>query len=445
MDLKDFGFLDIDHKRFSAIGKPYKIYAELLDSESQTQFENVLKAPFVTKAALMPDAHSGYTMPIGAVCATKDVIVPQFVGFDIGCGMCAYKSDFYKDEIEKYSKEIYDRVVSTIPLGFNTHKNHQPFKYDLELSDFAKAILNSIGLKQLGTLGGGNHFIEIGYGKDDRVWIVIHSGSRGFGHKIASHYMVQSYLQQNPIDSYVEDAVADWEARNQRFKEANIQGYEKALKKFTIKKSIELNKKLKPDNIKGIYGLDVNSKLGKDYIMDQKFALNFALENRKRMIEGIHNILNDVLNKDSKIDFEDEARFINKNHNHAEYDEKSGEWIHRKGATHASKGMMGVIPGNMRDGSFVVRGKGNIDSLESSSHGAGRVMSRVKAKKSITLDEFENAMQGVVGTIDTNTIDESPFAYKDIFEVMKLQADLVDVVEHIKPLINVKDCPKQRY
>jgi tRNA-splicing ligase RtcB len=445
MDLKDFGFLDIDHKRFSAIGKPYKIYAELLDSESQTQFENVLKTPFVTKATLMPDAHSGYTMPIGAVCATKDVIVPQFVGFDIGCGMCAYKSEFYKDEIEKYSKEIYDRVVGTIPLGFNTHKNHQPFKYDLELSDFAKAILNSIGLKQLGTLGGGNHFIEIGYGKDDRVWIVIHSGSRGFGHKIASHYMVQSYLQQNPIDNYVEDAVADWEARNQRFKEANLQGYEKALKKFTIKKSIELNKKLKPDNIKGIYGLDVNSKLGKDYIMDQKFALNFALENRKRMIEVIHNILNDVLNKDSKIDFEDEARFINKNHNHAEYDEKSGEWIHRKGATHASKSMMGVIPGNMRDGSFVVRGKGNIDSLESSSHGAGRVMSRVKAKKSITLDEFENAMQGVVGTIDTNTIDESPFAYKDIFEVMKLQADLVDVVEHIKPLINVKDCPKQRY
>jgi tRNA-splicing ligase RtcB len=107
--------------------------------------------------------------------------------------------------------------------------------------------------------------------------------------------------------------------------------------------------------------------------------------------------------------------------------------------------MMGVIPGNMRDGSFVVRGKGNIDSLESSSHGAGRVMSRVKAKKSKTLDEFENAMQGVVGTIDTNTIDESPFAYKDIFEVMKLQADLVDVVEHIKPLINIKDCPKQRY
>jgi tRNA-splicing ligase RtcB len=443
MNLKDFGFLDIDFDRFDAINKPYKIYAELLDEESQVQFENVLKAPFVTRAALMPDAHSGYTMPIGAVCATKDTIVPQFVGFDIGCGMCAYKTDFYKKDIQNHSIAIYQKILETIPLGFNTHKNHQPFKYDLPLSDFAKMILESIGLKQLGTLGGGNHFIEIGYDKDDSVWIVIHSGSRGFGHKIASHYMIQSFLQVNPMDNYVEGAISDWEERNKRFKEANFDAYEKALKKFTLKKTLEYNKKLKPDNIKGIYGLDVNSKLGQDYIMDQKFALNFALENRKRMIETIHAILNATLKTNYKIEFDDAQRFINKNHNHAEFDEKTSEWIHRKGATHASNGMMGVIPGNMRDGSFIVRGKGNKDSLESSSHGAGRVMSRVKAKKTITLDEFCDTMQGIIGTISTNTIDESPFAYKDIFEVMDLQSDLVEVVEHIKPLINVKDNPKR--
>jgi tRNA-splicing ligase RtcB len=359
--------------------------------------------------------------------------------------MCAYKTEFYKDEIASHTHTIYDKIVQSIPLGFETHKNHQPFKYDLPLSDFAKMVLESTGLKQLGTLGGGNHFIEIGYGKDDRVWIVIHSGSRGFGHKIASHYMLQAYLLKNPTEGKLEALVRDWEERNVKFKEANEEGYQKALKKFTLKQTQKINKAMKLDNIKGIYALDTSSDLGKAYIDDQNFALNFALENRKRMIEVIVDILNQTLDKNTSIEFDNEQRFINKNHNHAEYDEFTQKWIHRKGATHASEGMMGVIPGNMRDGSFVVKGKGNKESLYSSSHGAGRVMSRVKAKKSVTLQEFEDAMQGIKGTVDINTLDESPFAYKDIFEVMKLQEDLVEVVEHIKPLINVKDNAKQRY
>jgi len=445
MDLKNYGFLDIDHKRFEATNTPYKIYAEVLDATSQEQFEHVLKQPYVTYGALMPDAHAGYSMPIGGVCATDGMIVPQFVGFDIGCGMCAYKTEFYKDEIASHTHTIYDKIVQSIPLGFETHKNHQPFKYDLPLSDFAKMVLQSTGLKQLGTLGGGNHFIEIGYGKDDRVWIVIHSGSRGFGHKIASHYMLQAYLLKNPTEGKLEALVRDWEERNVKFKEANEEGYQKALKKFTLKQTQKINKAMKLDNIKGIYALDTSSDLGKAYIDDQNFALNFALENRKRMIEVIVDILNQTLDKNTSIEFDNEQRFINKNHNHAEYDEFTQKWIHRKGATHASEGMMGVIPGNMRDGSFVVKGKGNKESLYSSSHGAGRVMSRVKAKKSVTLQEFEDAMQGIKGTVDINTLDESPFAYKDIFEVMKLQEDLVEVVEHIKPLINVKDNAKQRY
>jgi len=445
MDLKNYGFLDIDHKGFEATNTPYKIYAEVLDTTSQEQFKHVLKQPYVTYGALMPDAHAGYSMPIGGVCATDGMIVPQFVGFDIGCGMCAYKTEFYKDEIALHAHTIYDKIVQSIPLGFETHKNHQPFKYDLPLSDFAKMILQSTGLKQLGTLGGGNHFIEIGYGKDDRVWIVIHSGSRGFGHKIASHYMLQAYLLKNPTEGKLEALVRDWEERNVKFKEVNEDGYQKALKKFTLKQTQKINKAMKLDNIKGIYALDTSSDLGKAYIDDQNFALNFALENRKRMIEVIVDILNQILDKNTSIEFDNEQRFINKNHNHAEYDESTQKWIHRKGATHASEGMMGVIPGNMRDGSFVVKGKGNKESLYSSSHGAGRVMSRVKAKKSVTLQEFEDAMQGIKGTVDINTLDESPFAYKDIFEVMKLQEDLVEVVEHIKPLINVKDNAKQRY
>ncbi len=444
MKLQDLGFRSPDFEALDRAKKPYKIYAELIDSDTQEQFSNVLHAPFVSKAALMPDAHSGYTMPIGAVCSCKDTIVPQFVGFDIGCGMCAYKTDYSKEQVEQKAKEIYEGIIKRVPLGFKTHKNHQSFKCDLELSSFAKSVLNSIGLKQLGTLGGGNHFIEVGYGADGKAWIVIHSGSRGFGHKIASYYMIQAFLQKNPKENFLAKKEAEFEERNKGFREHNLEGFLKAKEKFLNRQKLELNKKIKPDNIKEIIGLDVNSPLGKEYIKDMNFALNFALENRKRMIQAVLEAMNESLGGSESL-VEEEGRFINRNHNHAEFDETSGEWIHRKGATHAEMGMYGVIPGNMRDGSFVVVGKGNSDSLNSSSHGAGRVMSRKKAQECISLEEFKEAMGDIVGTIDEGTIDESPFAYKDIFEVMELQKDLVEVVEHIKPLINVKDLPKKRF
>lgn len=444
MDLRELGFLDIKHDKFKTANTPYKIYAELLDETSQKQFYDVLSQPYVTYGALMPDAHAGYTMPIGGVCSTKDVIVPQFVGFDIGCGMCAYKTEYNKEEVKAKADNIYNEIIQRIPLGFKKHKNHQSMKLNLPLTAFAKYILESSGFKQLGTLGGGNHFIEIGYGSDEKAWIVIHSGSRGFGHKIASHYMLQAYLQQNPQDEKLEKVIQEFKERNKKFKEHNPIDYEKALEKFTIKQTAQLNKKVKIDNISGIWGLDVNSKLGEDYIKDQNFALAFALENRKKMIETIHTIMNEAIGGDFKFECDDENKFINRNHNHAQYDEKLKQWIHRKGATHAEDGMYGIIPGNMRDGSFVVKGKGNKDSLCSSSHGAGRVMSRTKAKANVSMKDFENSMEGIKGTVDKNTLDESPFAYKDIFEVMKLQDELVDVVEHIKVLINVKDNSKVR-
>jgi len=445
MDLKEFGFTDIDHELLEKTNTPYKIYAELLDSTAQQQFLDVLHEPYVTYGALMPDAHAGYTMPIGGVCATKNMVVPQFVGFDIGCGMCAYKTDYTKEQIEANAEVIYNNIVEKIPLGFKTHKNHQPLKIDLPLTDFADHVLQTTGLKQVGTLGGGNHFIEVGYGADEKAWIVIHSGSRGFGHKIASHYMLQAYLAKNPHEEKLKKIVDDFKERNEKFKERNPEGFEKALKKFTIKQTAEISRKSNLDNIKEILPLDVNSQLGKDYIKDQNFALQFAIENRKRMIATINDIMNEVLGGEFEFQDQNEVRFINRNHNHADYDEKRDEWIHRKGATHAEVGMRGVIPGNMRDGSFVVIGKGNADSLASSSHGAGRVMSRKKAKQNISLEDFEASMLGITGTVDENTLDESPFAYKDIFEVMSLQEELVDVEEHIKVLINVKDNSKSRF
>jgi len=445
MNLKDLGFMQINHDRFQKTNTPYKIYAELLDETSQEQFYDVLRQPYVTYGALMPDAHAGYSMPIGGVCSTKDVVVPQFVGFDIGCGMCAYKTDYTKEQIEKNANIIYNQIREQIPLGFSTHQNNQEFKSDLPLSDFAKESLESVGLKQLGTLGGGNHFIEIDYDSNNIAWIVIHSGSRGFGHKIASHYMLKAYLEQNPIESRVDELVAEYEKKNANFKKHNPEGFKKAMENFRLKQIEQISKKTRVDNIQGIWGLDTQSKLGQEYIQDQNFALNFALENRKRMIAKVHEIMNSVIGGNFEFISQDEQRFINKNHNHVEYDPNRKEWIHRKGATHADRGVMGVIPANMRDGTFIVRGKGCSDSLNSSSHGAGRVMSRKRVRDTISIEAFEESMRGIVGTVDKNTLDESPFAYKDIFEVMELQSELVDVVEHLKVIINIKDNTEGAY
>jgi tRNA-splicing ligase RtcB len=182
----------------------------------------------------------------------------------------------------------------------------------------------------------------------------------------------------------------------------------------------------------GHFGLDASSDNGKNYINDLAFCLAFALENRKQMIDRIVDSISDHV-KANGCDYND---LINRNHNHAEL--RDGKWIHRKGATHAELGMMGVIPGNMRDGSFIVRGKGNPDALYSSSHGAGRVLGRKKAQATLNMEDFKISMNGITAKVCEDTLDESAFAYKDIFDVMRLQSELVDVVAHVKPIINIK-------
>jgi tRNA-splicing ligase RtcB len=433
-----------NHKRLEKENTPYKIYAELIDDNTEEQFLEVLSQDYITYAALMPDTHSGYTMPIGGVASCKNKIVPQFVGFDIGCGMCALKTKHKKEDIENNAKRIYSLIRERIALGFNRNKTKSEWNHNLKITDFGKEILNE-SLDQLGTLGGGNHFIEIGYDEEDTIWIVIHSGSRGFGHKIASHYMKKAYLSNISLDIEIDKQVQAFEERNKNFKKSKPDKYKKVLEEFKEKARNKTISKLsisKIDNIKGVHPLDVNSKDGQDYIIDQNFGLEFALENRKRMIKTVHDILNEVSGVNFDFDTSKEEIFINRNHNHAEFNVERGEWIHRKGATHAEKGMYGVIPGNMRDGSFIVKGKGNPESLNSSSHGAGRVMSRSKAKEKVSLEDFKSSMNGITGTVNEGTIDESPFAYKDIFEVMKQQEDLVKIIAHVRPLINVKDSKK---
>jgi len=402
--------------------KPYKIYAEVLEDEALKQFNNAMMLNCTIRGALMPDAHTGYTLPIGCVWKTNKKVFPAAVGYDIGCGMSAIKTDI---NISTLSHEeliiIKEKIIDSIPLGREVHKLEQilPRTYSYS-SKVAKDAFLNLANKQLGTLGGGNHFIEIGEDNDGFLNIVIHSGSRGVGKKIADFYMKMASIE----DSDTEEFVKEFENKN-TWKDKNPIGWEKAKKLF-------LEKKLSKINIEGLYGFDISSSYGKSYIIDLENALQFALDNREKMINTILSILEKTLNKRIKT-----SRFINRNHNHAEI-KNDGTVIHRKGATHAEVGMMGVIPGNMKDGSFIVKGKGNIDSMCSSSHGAGRVLSRRKAKETLSVTEFHKEMESVVTNHSDETVDESPKAYKNIYEVMDLQKDLVEVIDKVKPIINIK-------
>ena len=366
--------------------KPYKIYADYVEYEALKQFEAAMQLDCVVKGALMPDAHAGYTLPIGGVVATKGMVFPSFVGFDIGCGVFACRLLYVSpEEIASKQDEIYEAIYDAVPVGFknNSEASRVVGLDECDLSPYGKKAFNSRGgFHALGSLGGGNHFIEIGYDEENYVWVIVHSGSRGPGHGIATEFM--------------------------------------RLASPTGKAS------------EGHFGFADKSQLGKDYINDMGWALSFALENRKiiasRVIQVIRKFFPDT---ESRWDM-----YINRNHNHAEYRNKL--WIHRKGATHAEDGMLGVIPGSMKQGAFIVMGKGNPDSLWSSSHGAGRVMSRGKAKEKLSLEDFKAEMVGIKAKVEQSTLDESDGAYKDIHMVMEQQKDLVDVLHYVKPIINVK-------
>lgn len=373
------------------------IYAIDFDENTKKQFYDCLKEDFVITGSLMPDAHSGYVAPIGSVLIAKDKIVPAWVGYDIGCGMIAVKftCENLKQKIEENKQEIFQITHKFIPMGVGEY-NHLQDISDEGAEEFQKLLrkyksgphskeilkeFKNHGPKQVGTLGSGNHFIELGITENNEVFLVIHSGSRNLGHKVATYYMKGASGQTS--------------------------GYEKTA------------------------ALDINSDLGKEYLNALEFCLDFALLNRIEMAKKVHRVIEQVLAE--KVGFE---LITNKTHNHAIIENEG--IIHRKGATSSKKEELGVIPGNMRDGSFIVKGKGNKEFLESSSHGAGRAMSRKQAKQNITMDDFKNTMGEIIGVITPATLDESPQAYKNVFAVMNAQKDSVDILYHIKPLINWK-------
>ncbi len=408
-----------------------KIFWENIEWGALEQFRSALENKFVVQGALMPDAHQWYSLPIWWVVATKWVIVPAWVWYDIGCWVCALNTSFRQDDIEKYREKIFESIYRVLPIWMGgNHKKKQDWNHkNLARTEIIDNLLDK-WLKQLGTLWGWNHFIEISYDEEGFVWILAHSGSRWLGHKVATHYMalarkynIDTESLEKEVDiKYKELKKRDWE----KFEEVKWNWVEKNIKK-QLKWSNEWH-----------YGLDVNSKEWKDYISDMNFCLEFALESRKRMIYKVYEEISFYVFGARKSYMQWEL--VNRNHNHATLRNLNWEevWIHRKWATHAEKGMKWIIPWNMRDGSFVVEGLWNEEGLFSSSHWAWRVMSRSKAKDNIDLKDFEETMKGITAKVEKSTIDESPFAYKDIFDVMNLQSELISVKHYLKPIINIK-------
>lgn len=399
-----------------------KIFDYSIDTDKETlnQFKNCYSQDFVESAALMPDAHRGYVAPIGAVLSTKDYVVPSWVGYDIGCGMTAVKINEKKfhEFVIKNKERIYLELKKVVPMGLGETNNINHItkegikKYEELISDFEKKehdkqVLNFIKSNKsksyIGSLGKGNHFISLNKDEKDYIWIVVHSGSRGVGHWIAKFYMKKGLEENLKKKSNISDNL-----------------------KFEKKSKKELKNKFEET-----YPLKVESQIGKEYLNALDFSLNFALLNRMEIIRKIIYTLENILNKKIKWDL-----WANKNHNHTI---KEGNfWIHRKGATPAKKGEKGIIPSNMRDGSFLVKGKGNKSFLESSSHGAGRRLSRSEARKTLSIKKLKKSMEEekIISGFNKFVLEESPEAYKDINKVLEAQKKSVKIIRHLKPIIN---------
>jgi tRNA-splicing ligase RtcB len=386
---------------------PIKLWLSEVEEGALLQMENLANLPFVFHhVAGMPDMHQGFGMPIGGVMATQGYVVPNAVGMDIGCGMCALRTNIYVGGLSKaVLKNIMGDIRKLIPVGFKHNKNSQhdrmPSLQSQVFSVQEDLILDKewdSATKQIGTLGGGNHFIEIQKGNDGFIWIMIHSGSRNLGAKIATHYN---------------------------------------------KVAVELNEKWKtvvPKNWKLAF-LPLDHIEAKKYLYEMEYCCNFALANRKLMMDRVLEALNNNINNLNCEIYNND--FINIHHNYASMENHFGQnvLVHRKGATRAYEGELGIIPGSQGTKSYIVKGKGNPESFKSCSHGSGRLMSRSKAKEKLNLkDEIEklNKLGVVHGIRNISDLDEASGAYKDINDVMLHQADLVDIEVELEPMGVVK-------
>ena len=381
-----------------------------IEENAMEQIDNLVRLPFVfNRVAVMSDCHSGFGMPIGGVLATRGVVIPNAVGVDIGCGMCAVKTSLTEIDTETL-KKIMGEIRKVIPLGFNKHDNGQdecliPYRLLSEMIEKYPVVSKEYNnaLKSLGTLGGGNHFIEIQKGSDGYIWIMIHSGSRNLGKQVADYY---NKLAVELNRKWFSDVPKEWE----------------------------------------LAFLPVDSEEGQSYIREMNYCVDFALANRQLMMDRIMEIFKNIIGSDfnniTSEEFND-VDIINIAHNYAKIENHFGEnvWVHRKGATLATENTIGIIPGSQGTKSYIVKGKGNKESFMSCSHGAGRKMSRTQAIEELDLEKEIKILDdlGVIhGIRNKEDLDEAPSSYKNIDEVMENQKDLVEILVELTPLAVIK-------
>lgn len=380
---------------------PIKIWTDFVEDSAMKQIENLTTLPFLYHhLAIMPDVHAGMGMPIGGVLACVDAVIPNAVGVDIGCGMCAVKTSIKANEIpvDVLRKKIMRGIRKQIPLGMEHHKEPQDEKYmpqghDIERLYVVKDQYTS-ATYQIGTLGGGNHFIELQKDEEGYLWIMLHSGSRNLGKQVGDYY---NKIAKNLNERYLS--------------------------------------MVNPD-IKLAF-LPLNTDEFNQYWAEMKYCVDFALCNRKLMMERIEEVIADAL---PSIEFEP---MINIAHNYAAWERHFGKSVivHRKGATLASKGITGIIPGSQGTASYIVEGLGNPESFCSCSHGAGRVLSRTAAINTLNMAEEVKRLneRGIIHAIrNQKDMQEASGAYKDIDTVIANQTDLVKVKTKLLPVAVIK-------
>jgi tRNA-splicing ligase RtcB len=394
-------------------GAPVKMWTRgvAVDPKAREQLASAAKMPFIFKhVAVMPDVHVGIGATVGSVIPTRGAVIPAAVGVDIGCGMMAARTSLHAADLPDNLEGIRSAIEQAVPHGRDVGRSKRDkgswgdpppeiaaawatlaerFK---RITDKYPRLEKTNNLVHLGTLGTGNHFIELCLDEKDEVWIMLHSGSRGVGNAIGSFFI---------------------ELAKQDMRKWFINLPDENLAYFT----------------EGTNHFD-------DYVEAVGWAQDFAALNRRMMMTSVIRAIRTVVTKP----FEAELEAINCHHNYVQKENHFGEnvLVTRKGAVRAAKGVMGIIPGSMGAKSFIVRGRGNPESFDSCSHGAGRLMSRTEAKKVFTLDDHILATEGVECRKDAGVIDETPAAYKPIEAVMAAQADLVEIVHTLKQVVCVK-------
>ena len=374
-----------------------------IEPAAKQQLENIAELPFVFKhVAVMPDCHLGKGATVGSVIATKGAIIPAAVGVDIGCGMIAVKTKFFAEDLPTNLEKVRTGIERRIPLGagaFNRKITDTARKRVTQLKKEATQDYDSVDKRwteALGSLGSGNHFIEISLDESDRVWVVLHSGSRGIGNKLAMKHIriAQKLMDENSI-------------------------------------------KLKD---RDLAYLSENSGEFEKYINDLLWAQDFALLNREEMMDRVITELSYVFYAEDGHQKEIEVNRINCHHNFTRRENHFNEdvWITRKGAIQMKAGQKGVIPGSMATSSYIVSGLENKMAYHSAPHGAGRRFSRGEARRRFTMEDFKKAMAGIECRHSAKLIDELPMAYKDIDEVMENSKELVKVDHRLRQVVSIK-------